>query len=67
MTPLKKWQYKFTLRTQKLREARGLSNICYRCGVLVKIGENTYSRNSGTSKSRSKLYHKACAEAVNII
>jgi len=63
----KVWQYKFTLRTQKLREARGISNRCYRCGNMVEIGEDTYSRNAGTSKSRSKLYHKACAEEVNII
>jgi len=64
---LKKWRYKFTLRTQKLREARGISNECYGCGKTVNIGEDTYSRNAGSSKSRSKLYHKVCAEAFNII
>ena len=64
---LKKWQYQLTLRTQKLREARGLSNVCYRCGKMVEIGEDTFSRNACSSKSKSKLYHKKCAEAVNII
>ena len=64
---LKKWQYQLTLRTQKLREARGLSNVCYRCGIEVIIGEDTYSRNANSRKSKSKLYHKKCAESVNII
>lgn len=63
----KKWQYSLTLRTQKLREARGLSNICYKCGIDIKIGENTYTRNASSSKSKSKIYHKKCAEAVNIL
>jgi len=64
---LKKWQYQLTLRTQKLREARGLSNVCYRCGEMVEIGEDTFSRNANSRKSKSKLYHKVCAEEVNII
>jgi len=65
--PNKRWQYILTLRTQNLRKARGLSNVCYRCGVDVTLGAEIYSRNTNGRKSKSKIYHKECAEEVNII
>ncbi len=61
------WQYQLTLRTQKLREARGLSNQCYKCRLEIVLGSDVYSRNSNSRKSKSKIYHKKCAEEVNII
>jgi len=64
---LKKWEYILTLRTKNLRIARKLSNICYRCGIKINIGEEIFSRNANSRKSKSKIYHRKCAEAVNII
>jgi len=64
---LKKWQYILTLRTQNLRKARGLSNVCYRCGIVITLGAEIYSRNANSRKSKSKIYHRLCAEEVNIL
>jgi len=64
---LKKWQYILTLRTLNLRKARGLSNVCYRCEIDIPLGAEIYSRNSNSRKSKSKIYHRECAEEVNIL
>ena len=64
---LKKWTYSFNLRTKNMRNSLGLSNVCYHCGKMIELGEDVYSRNASSSKSKSKLYHKRCAEVVNIL
>ena len=50
-----------------MRLGRGLQNDCYGCNGLIEIGGLVYSRNASSSKSKSKLYHKKCAERFNII
>lgn len=63
----RKWLYQFNLRIKNMRESLGLDTKCYRCGNEVKLGDEIFSRNANSSKSKSKIYHKQCAEAVNII
>jgi len=63
----KKWVYKFSLRTKNLRLVRKLLNICNLCKIDIQIGDDIYSRNSNSRKSKSKIYHIACAKKVNIL
>jgi len=63
----KKWLHVFSLRTKNLRTVRGLANTCYRCNVDVEIGDDVYTRNSSSRKSKSKIYHLDCAKEVNIL
>jgi len=63
----RRWLHVFSLRTKNLRITRELSNTCYRCKIDIEIGDNVYSRNTNGRKSKSKIYHKLCAEEVHII
>ena len=64
---LKTWIYKFTLRTKNIRISRKLSNVCNLCNIPIEIGDEIYSRNSNSRKSKSKIYHLDCAHKVNIL
>jgi len=63
----KTWLYTINLRILNLRKARNLDLFCYRCNKQLEIGDSAYSRNSNSSKSKSKLYHLECAKEVNIL
>lgn len=63
----KTWVYCLTERTKQMRLNRGLALVCYECGEIIKIGDSVYSRNASSSKSKSKIYHKTCAERMNIL
>lgn len=63
----KRFQYVLDHRISCLRISLGLSLICYHCGDILKNGDAVYSRNTGNSKTKSKLYHIECARQVNII
>ena len=64
---LKTWVYTMNLRLQNMRLGRGLSMDCWKCKIEIVIGDEVYSRNASSAKSKSKLYHKKCAELVNIL
>lgn len=63
----KTWVYVYTLRNQKIREGRNISTECYSCHNTITIGQEVYSRNANSAKAKSKIYHKKCAEGVNIL
>lgn len=63
----KTWVYTMDTRVQSMRFTRKITMTCARCDKLIVIGDDVYSRNATSHKSKSKLYHKECAMLVNIL
>ena len=67
MLAQKTWIYEMSNRTRNIRISRDLIMTCYKCGSSIEIGQQVYSKNSTSAKSKSHIYHIECARIVNLL
>jgi anaerobic glycerol-3-phosphate dehydrogenase len=59
--------YVFKAQHLGMRLKRNLSTTCKRCGELILVGDQIYSKVNNTSRhgaNYNKLYHLSCWEAL---